>query len=78
MINTHSNNPKWKNLIQREKELYPRHGDLRSEFERDYTRILHSKGYGRLKHKTQVFFATQHDHVCTNRVPGIILQLLSR
>ena len=42
-----------------------RDGDLRSEFTRDYQRILHNNAYGRLKHKTQVFFATKHDHICT-------------
>ena len=38
---------------------------MRSEFERDYTRILHCNAYRRLKHKTQVFFSPENDHVCT-------------
>ena len=38
---------------------------IRSEFERDYTRILHSQAFRRLKHKTQVFFAPHDDHICT-------------
>ena len=37
------NNPKWDNLIHREKEIYKRETDLRSDFERDYNRILHSE-----------------------------------
>ena len=39
--------------------------DLRSDFERDYNRILHSNAYKRMKHKTQVFFSPTSDHICT-------------
>lgn len=59
------NNSKWKQAISRESKLYTREYDLRTPFERDEMRIMHSKGYRRLKHKTQVFFAPQNDHVCT-------------
>ena len=58
-------NPKWDYLIKREADLYLRNGDIRSDFIRDYNRILHCRAYRRLKHKTQVFFATENDHVCT-------------
>jgi len=59
------NNPKWENIIRREKPLYIRESDIRSDFERDYTRIIHCNAYRRLKHKTQVFFSPEDDHICT-------------
>lgn len=52
-------------MIKRETKLYARSGDVRSDFERDYTRILHCDAYKRLKHKTQVFFSPSNDHICT-------------
>ena len=51
--------------IKRETSLYPRNNDIRNDFERDYTRIIHSNAYRRLKHKTQVFFSPENDHICT-------------
>ena len=56
-------NPKWNSIISRNNPLY--NNDIRSEFERDYTRVIHSNAYRRLKHKTQVFFSPQNDHICT-------------
>jgi len=64
-VSANPENPKWNNMISRENELYKRENDMRSEFERDYTRIIHSSAYRRLKHKTQVFFSPTSDHVCT-------------
>ena len=60
-----SENPKWNKMIERQKELYSRENDLRTNFERDYTRVIHSNAYRRLKHKTQVFFSPESDHICT-------------
>lgn len=64
-VRMHIGNPKWRSCVAREKPLYSRQGNLRSDFYRDYTRILHCTAYRRLKHKTQVFFATENDHICT-------------
>ena len=59
------NNPNWDKIISRQSPLYNRNNFMRSEFERDYTRIIHSTAYRRLKHKTQVFFSPENDHICT-------------
>lgn len=58
-------NKNWKNIIKRETPLYERNNDIRDEFQRDYTRIIHCNAYRRLKHKTQVFFSPENDHICT-------------
>ncbi len=38
---------------------------VRTDFERDTGRILYSLDFRRLRHKTQVFFNPQNDHICT-------------
>ncbi len=58
-------NPRYEASIARYGTLSVKKNDVRTPFERDYTRILHSRAYSRLKHKTQVFFATTNDHICT-------------
>ena len=70
-------NPKWKNMIKRENALYSRGNDIRSEFERDYTRVIHSGAYRRMKHKTQVFFSPTNDHICTRSEHVVLVESIS-
>ena len=58
-------NPNWVIHTKREIPLYSRSNDIRTPYERDFTRILHCLAYRRLKHKTQVFFNIDNDHICT-------------
>lgn len=43
----------------------PRQTDMRGEYFRDITAVIHSTPFRRLKHKTQAFYAPMNDHVCT-------------
>lgn len=45
--------------------LVNREQDLRTSYFRDTTAIIHSYPFRRLKHKTQVFFSPNNDHICT-------------
>ena len=51
---------KSKGRLKSEKE-----GEIRTCFQRDRDRIIHSKAFRRLKHKTQVFLAPRGDHYRT-------------
>ena len=48
-----------------EKRTAFREEDIRGCYYRDQTAIIHSRPFRRLKHKTQVFFSPDDDHVCT-------------
>ncbi|MDR2047610.1 MAG: deoxyguanosinetriphosphate triphosphohydrolase [Clostridiales bacterium] len=54
---------KSKDAGKREKPMEP--CPLRTDFQRDRDRILHSKSFRRLKHKTQVFLSPEGDHYRT-------------
>ena len=64
-VSANENNPLWNKIIMRETPLYKRDNDLRTDFERDYTRVIYTNAYRRMKHKTQVFFSPTNDHICT-------------
>lgn len=64
-VATGPDSPKWEAAVTRPSPFYQRPHDVRGPFWRDYNRIIHCRAYRRLKHKTQVFFAPQNDHLCT-------------
>lgn len=45
--------------------VFERPCDLRTDFQRDRDRIIHSSSFRRLKHKTQVFISPEGDHYRT-------------
>lgn len=51
---------------------------LRLEYQRDRDRIIHTRAFRRLKHKTQVFVAPDSDHVVTRMTHTIEVQQVAR
>ncbi len=55
-----------------------RTADYRTQYQRDRDRIVHSKAFRRLKHKTQVFIPSEGDHYRTRLTHTLEATLLAR
>ena len=65
-------------LLSKGRRIPEKECDLRTPYQRDRDRILHSKSFRRLKRKTQVFIAPEGDHYRTRMTHTLEVTQIAR
>ncbi len=67
-----------KSALSKGRKLPEEQSEFRTDFQRDRDRILHSKAFRRLKHKTQVFLSPFDDHFRTRLTHTLEVSQIAR
>lgn len=67
-----------KSRFSKGREIPEESCEIRTEYQRDRDRIIHSKSFRRLKHKTQVFLSPEGDHYRTRLTHTLEVSQISR
>lgn len=67
-----------KSVDSKGRQTFEKPDPVRTLFQRDRDRIIHSKSFRRLKHKTQVFIAPRGDHYVTRLTHTLVVSQIAR